>query len=147
VLTAGSARRLARRAVVLLGLTVGLLVIAIGPASASFTDVVRAPTTVGTMSVTAPSTVAVSDTCWGIHHSATISWSASTTPRGVTGYRVMVYFNDGSSSLVSETDAATRSITATSDTSVMALQPRITVTTLTSYGWSTESAPSGVLAC
>jgi hypothetical protein len=147
VLTAGSARRLARRAVVLLGLTLGLLVTAIGPASASFTDLVSAPTTITAMSVTAPDTITVNDKCWGIHYSATISWSGSTTPRGLTGYRVVATFNDGSTSLLGETDAGTRTMTVTSDTSTLQYQPRITVTTLTSYGWSTESAPSGVLAC
>jgi len=138
---------LARRAATLVALTVAVIVGASLPASATFADAATVTTTVPTLTVAAPSGVAVTDNCWGIHYSATFTWSASTTRVGVTGYRVTAYLNDGSTSVLGTTDAATLTLTVTSDTSSLNYQPRIAVTTLTSYGWTAESAKTAVLAC
>jgi len=138
---------LARRAATLVALTLAVIVGASLPASATFADAATVSTSVTTLTVAAPSGLAVTDTCWGIHYSVTFTWPASTTPVGVTGYRVTAYLNDGTTSVLGTTDAATRTLTFTSDTSFLDYQPRITVTTLTSYGWTAQSTRSAVLAC
>jgi hypothetical protein len=137
----------ARRAATVAALTLAVIVGAGLPASATFADAAIVSTSVTTMTVAAPSSVSVNDTCWGIHYSGTFTWPASTTPFGVTGYRVTAYLNDGTTSVLGTTDAATRTLTVTSDTSSLTYQPRIAVTTLTSYGWTAESAKSAVLTC
>jgi hypothetical protein len=138
---------LVRRGATLAALTLAVILGASLPASATFAAAATVSTTVNTMAVAAPAGVTVNDTCWGIHYSATITWAASTTPFGVTGYQVTAYMNDGTTSLLGTTDAATRTLTVTSNTSSLAYQPQITVTTLTSFGWTAESAKSAVLAC
>ena len=86
----------------------------------------------------------------GLPASAAFAWPPSATPAGVTGYRVTAHVNNGTNSVLGTTDAATQTLTVTSDTSDLTYQPRVTVTTLTSYGWtaeSAESAKSAVLTC
>jgi hypothetical protein len=136
-----------RRITVLIGLTVAVIVGASLPASAAFADSVTVPTTVTTINVAAPSTVTVTGNCQGWWYTATITWSASTTPRGVTGYRVLAYLNDGTVSVVGETNAATRSMSLSVDSSNLGYQPRVAIVTLTSYGWTAESAKTGVISC
>jgi hypothetical protein len=138
---------LARRGAVVGGLFLALIAGTTLPASAAFNASSNVSTTVTTVTVNAPASVTVSGHCTGIHYNATISWSASTTS-DVTGYRVLAHLNDGTTSLVATTDAATFSIPLSSDRStVSTYQPRVTVTTLTSYGWTAESVPSAVLTC
>jgi hypothetical protein len=136
-----------RRILILSVLTVAVIAGASVPAWADYNDAASVSTTVATGTVTAPSAVSITGRCQGWWYDFTISWPASTTTRGVTGYRVLAYLNTGWTYLVGETDAATRSISMTIDSSNLALQPRITVTTLTSYGWTTESAKSPALTC
>ena len=125
-----------RRILILSVLTVAVLAGAGVPAWADYSDAVPVSTT-----------VPITGRCQGWWYDFTVSWPASTTTRGVTGYRVLAHFNTGATYLMGETDAATRTISMTVDSSNLALQPRITVTTLTSYGWTTESAKSSVLTC
>jgi hypothetical protein len=136
-----------RRILTLALLTVAVIVGASVSASAAFADSVTVNTTVDTITVDAPATVAVNGYCQGWWYAATISWSASTTPRGVTGYQVLAYLNNGTTAVLGQTDSVTRSISVKFDSSNLSLQPRITVTTLTSYGWKAETPRSAPLSC
>ncbi|WP_040337126.1 hypothetical protein [Candidatus Blastococcus massiliensis] len=138
-----------RRTAVLIGLTVAVIIGSSVTASATFADWAARNATVVTSGVAAPANVNVTVTyCHPVHTvDVTVSWPASTTTRGVTGYRVNAYLNDGSTVVVAQTDAATRSVSATVARSYLTLQPRVSVTTLTSYGWTTESARSAVISC
>ena len=154
-----------RRILTLIGLTVAVLIGAIVPASATFSEDVAVATAITTGTVAAPASMTVNDWCQTVPtttvnpltgvstttytylYHATVSWPASTTARGVTGYRVIAHFSNGTSVVVAETPAATRSVNATVDQSYLALQPRLSVMTLTGYGWTAESAKTPVLAC
>jgi hypothetical protein len=139
--------RIARRASVVAGLFLALIVATGLPASASFSASSAASTTITTATVVAPDPVTVSGRCTGINYNATVSWTASTSA-DVIGYRVLAYLNTGTTSLLSTTDAATFSLAISSNSSTLSLyQPTITVTTLTSYGWTAESAHTAVLSC
>lgn len=138
-----------RRSAALLGLTATVIVGSSIPASATFTESVSTNTAaLRTATVAAPASVTNTVTrCHPLYVDVTVSWPASTTKRDVSGYRVTAYLNDGSTAVVAQTDAATRSTSATVSRSYLNYQPRVTVTTLTSYGWSTESARSAVISC
>ncbi|MFD2093577.1 hypothetical protein [Blastococcus deserti] len=153
-----------RRALALIGLTLTVTVGTAVPASATFADSVTVGTSVTTGTVTAPASVTVDDYCytttsgyWNAYgqwvityrhwYHADVSWPASTTARGVIGYRVMAHLNNGQSVVMAETDAATRSVSATVDRGYLNYQPRLSVLTLTSYGWTAETARTPVLTC
>jgi len=136
-----------RRSLILAFLTVSVIAGASLPAGAAFADSVSVPTTVNTITVTAPASVAISGNCQGWWYDLTVSWPASTTAVGVTGYRVTAYLNNGTTSVLGQTDAVTRSLSVRFDKSNLSLQPRITVTTLTSYGWTAETPGSAPLSC
>jgi hypothetical protein len=155
-----------RRSAVLVGLTAAVIVGSSIPAAATFTEGVSTNTaTLRTVSVAAPSSMTVSRTCtqsatggyydatgqwvttYTTYYNATATWPASTTARGVTGYRVTAYLPGSAPIVMGETDAANRSLSASVDASYLAYQPTISVTTLTSYGWSTESVRKAVPTC
>ena len=75
----------------------------------------------------------------------TASWPASGT-RGVSGYRVNAYLG-GTVYPMTQTSAGTLSTSQTVDADNLAYQPRLSVTTLTSYGWTAESGKTGVITC
>ncbi|MGQ4818403.1 hypothetical protein ACQ1ZK_14850, partial [Enterococcus faecium] len=112
-----------------------------------FADSTAAKATIGTLTVAAPYSVTVTDGCRGWRYTATVSWPASTTPRGDTGYRVMAHLNTGKSVVLGETDASTLSISITVSRSYLNYRPRVSVITLTSYGWTAETPRSAVLTC
>lgn len=134
-----------RRILALILLTVAVIVGASLPASAALAASVTVPTTITT--ITAPATVTVNGYCQGTWYYGTVSWSAGTTPRGVSGYRVLAYLKNGTVSVVGGTNASTRSLSTGADVPYLAYQPRVTVMTLTSYGWTAESAKSGIITC
>ncbi|RBY95811.1 hypothetical protein DQ237_11715 [Blastococcus sp. TF02-8] len=152
-----------RRALTVAGLTVAVAIGVAVPASAAFSDSVVLSSTVATGSVAAPATVTTRGTCtqttssyWNGYttvyttqywYDASMSWSASTTTRGVTGYRVMVYLNTGQAIVLGETDPYNRTMTERVDRSYLNYQPRVSVITLTSYGWTTESPRTAVPPC
>ena len=148
-----------RRAVVLIGLTLAVIVGAGIPASATFSEsVVLARPTISTGTVAPPTRVEVKDvTCTttvdpltGAVTSSTVNamveWYRSTQTPGITGYRVTAHLTNGSSFVVAQTDAATLEVYGSAP-QYLAYSPRFTVTTLTSYGWTAESAKSAVLTC
>jgi len=138
---------LARRGAVVAGLFLALIAGTTLPASAAFSASRAVSTTITTDVVAPPAAVTVTFRCTGINYNATVSWQASTSAN-VTGYSVVAYLNNGSTSLVGTTDAATLSVPVSTTTSTLStFQPRITVTTLTSYGWTGESLPTAVLSC
>ena len=77
---------------------------------------------------------------------AKVSWTASTT-RGVSGYLVTAVFSDGTRYPVAQVGATTTSLTGDYDSYYATQNIRVVVTTLTSYGWTGESQPSGVIKC
>jgi hypothetical protein len=60
---------------------------------------------------------------------------------------VTAVFSDGTRYPVAQVDASTTSLDGDYDGSYATQNIRVTVTTLTSYGWAKESAPSGVITC
>jgi hypothetical protein len=72
------------------------------------------------------------------------SWAASAS-RGVNGYQVNANLADGSAFPMMQT--ATTTATGVVDADNLAYQPRLSVTTLTTYGWTATSAKTAVLSC
>jgi hypothetical protein len=155
-----------RRSAVLFGLVAAVIVGSSIPASATFTEAVATNTaTLRTTTVAAPASITVSRTCtqnvtggyydamgqwvptYTTYYNATVTWPASTTARGVTGYRVTAFLPGSAPIVMGETDATNRSLSASVEASYLAYQPTISVTTLTSYGWSTESVRKAVPTC
>jgi hypothetical protein len=194
-----------RRALILTGLTMAVVISATVPASATFADTAAVSHTVSTGTVAAPAGVTVNDYCTtttttvrqtvrtdpvtlvatttsysststtvastsnvqsstsssvagpGVNETTTttvtkntalyvtVNWPASTTQRGVTGYLVNAHLNNAAVYPVAQTAALTTSATVDADNLV--LQPRLSVTTLTGYGWTATSAVTAVLSC
>jgi hypothetical protein len=147
-----------RRSIVLV-LTVLTVLIGGSPAQASFaTKTAALAANVTAITVAAPVTVTTSGTkCstsynWSTGTTTTtlnakVSWSASTTARGVTGYLVTAVFSDGTKYPVAQVAAPGTSIRGDFDAYYATQNIRVTITTLTSYGWTAESAASGVIKC
>jgi hypothetical protein len=148
-----------RRTLVLIGLTPALMIGGTIPASAGFsssepvgtttvaTGTVAPPSRVEVKNVTCtttvdPSTGAVTSTV-----NAMVEWQRSLTTRGVTGYRVTAHLSNGTTTVMAQTDADTFEVYGSSPQANLAYSPRFSVTTLTSYGWTAESAKSAVLSC
>ncbi|MCW2537812.1 MAG: exported protein of unknown function [Modestobacter sp.] len=152
-------RRRARRGLVLVAATLALTLGLSLPASADLSD--RSPVlsaTATTLQVAAPASVSTSGTrCVTSYNywngtttttlQARVSWPASTTTRGVTGYLVTAYFTDGSSTPVAWVDAPGTSVSGSYDVYYASQNIRVSVTTYTSYGWTAESAKSGAIRC
>jgi hypothetical protein len=134
-----------RRALILLGLTVAVIVGASIPASAGYGDSVVVKTTIATTTVAAPGNVVGKLTC-GRPATMSATWSASGTAR-VSGYLVSVYFSDGFVQTVPLGPTAT-SWSATIDPYyVTAFSIQYSVTTQTDYGWSKESPRTATFQC
>jgi hypothetical protein len=149
-----------RRALILIGLTAAVILGASIPASATFADSSAVGHTVGTLTVAAPTSVSTAGTrctsrqgwngyTWGTIYElqAKVSWPATKTTRGVTGYRVTAVMSDGSKYALQDVGPSTLSMTGTFPIAYASANIRVTITTLTSYGWTAESAPSGVIRC
>jgi hypothetical protein len=146
-----------RRALVLAGMVLAVMIGTGIPASATFADSAAIPTmSVTTGTVAAPiqqeaigwCTTTV-DPVTGVATTtvhAKIEWWRSASPR-VTGYRVTAHLNDGTSYVMATTDATADEVFGNPPHAYLQYQPRFTVTTLTAYGWTAESARSNVLTC
>ena len=106
------------------------------------------PTSIAPPRSPPPAPVAGTLTCATSHrHDGASTWTQSTSAR-VTGYRVNVHFSDGYVQTVQLDghrhllDAGHRHRTTSRPSAV-----RYSVTTLTDYGWTTESAPTGCFRC
>jgi len=145
-----------RRIAVLLSITTAVLFGAMLPADAQFGSSASVPTmAITTVDVQAPTNLSTGgtkcDTTWNgwtwvttLH--AKLSWRASTTTRGVTGYRITARVN-GFPYPIQDVPAGVTSLTGDYDASITSNTITVTVTTLTSYGWTEESAQSGVIKC
>ena len=132
--------------------TLGLaLTIVVGggiPASAGFGDTVAVGTTLATQVVTAPGNVTGVVTCNEPHDSSlTLTWTRSSTPRVVT-YRVTLHHSDGS---LTNRDLPATATSWTTDVPNHRLKQgnsfQASVTTLTDYGWFTQSSLTGSYSC
>ena len=134
-----------RRALILLGLTVAVILGASVPAWATYADSVAIRPTISTATVVAPGSVVGKLVC-GRPATMSATWSASSSTR-VSGYLVSVYFSDGFIQTVQLGPTAT-SWSATIDPYyVTAYTINYTVTTQTAYGWTKESAHTATFGC
>jgi hypothetical protein len=129
------------------------------PANASFSrSISLASLSVGTLTVAPPTGVSTAgtgcstavDPVTGVATTtlhARLSWTASTTARGVSGYLITAVFSDGSTYPVASVDALTTSATSDVDGSYATQNIRVAVTTMTSYGWTATSTLSPALTC
>ena len=133
-----------------------VLVLGTGPAQAAFSAKASLPTaTVATAKVAAPTNLSTAGTkcvtrtdAYGRTYTtleARLSWRGSTTPK-VTSYDVMAYAS-GWSYLVTSVDAPTTVVTGSYDSYYATQNIQVVVTARTSYGWTAESAKSGVIKC
>ncbi|WP_236832303.1 hypothetical protein [Blastococcus sp. KM273128] len=154
-----------RRSLVVAGLAVAVALGAALPAWAAFSDTAVVSTRIPTLTVTGPASVTVDDYCYweatGGYWSngryvttftqmyrATVSWPASSTPRGVTGYAIVAHPAAGGEAELARTAAGTRSFTTTVPASYLsAYRATVSVRTLTSYGWTGDSPRTPVLSC
>ena len=136
-----------RRTVTVAGLMLAVVVGSSIPASALFTASTSIAEPVSTIRVAAPASITINDFCRGWWYEGTATWPASATTRGVTGYRVMAHLNTGESVAMGVTGAADRSFHWQVHNDYLNYQPRISIVTLTSYGWTAETPRSAVLAC
>lgn len=157
-----------RRTAVLLGLVAAVVVGSSIPASAAFSaKSIAVASTITTGTVSAPASVDVAKSCtqtqtgggytnaygqwvaptYSYWYTATVSWSVGTATSGVTGYRVMAHLNNGTSVVMAETNAATRTVNQTVDRSYLNYAPRLSVITLTRTAWTAETPRTAVLSC
>ena len=73
---------------------------------------------------------------------AKVEWHRSTTP-GVSGYRVTAHLANGTSSVVAQTGAGGDEIFPDVNPAYLSQQPRYSITTLTSYGWTAAVGEDG----
>jgi hypothetical protein len=145
-----------RRATVLLSIATAVLFGGMLPADAKYSDGAALPTmAISSVNVAAPTGLSTAGTrcdsywngyAWITTLHARISWTASPS-RGVSGYLVTAVFSDGTKYPVAQLSAATTSLSGDYDASYASQNIRVTATTLTSYGWTKESALSGVITC
>ena len=148
-----------RKVLLLLAAVLTLVVLATGTAQATFTAKATTLFGVTTTTVAAPAGVSTAGTycsststyyngTWYSRSTmhAKVSWTASAT-RGVSGYRVTAWLPDGSTYPVGDVGAGTTSVAMDVDGSYASQNIRVTVTTLTSYGWSKQSTRSGAISC
>jgi len=141
---------------------VGIAIVIIGsmpPAHAAFSNgAAVAPMSITSIDVAAPTGVSTGGTkctttydAWTATYTTTLNarlaWKASATPRGVSGYLVTAVFSDGGRYHVALVGPGTTSLSGDFDAYYATQNIRVVVTTLTSYGWTEESAPSGAIKC
>jgi hypothetical protein len=76
----------------------------------------------------------------------TASWAASAS-RGVSGYLANAHLVDGSVVPMAQTAATVTTTSGAVDADYLAYAPRLSVTTLTTYGWTATTAQTPVLSC
>ena len=137
-----------KRLLITLGLALAIVVGAGIPASAGFGDAVAVGTTLATQAVAAPGNVSGTVLCNEPHDSSlTLTWTRSSTPRVVT-YRVTLHHSDGS---LTNRDLPATATSWTTDVPNHRLKQgnsfQASVTTLTDYGWFTQSPLTGSFTC
>jgi hypothetical protein len=137
-----------RRGLLLLALTAAVILAgSTGSAFASFADTSSISLgTISTASVAAPTSIVGRVTCSSPNATMQVTWVQSTSIR-VSGYRVSVHYSDGFVQTADVASSATSWSVSTSLFNVTAYSVRYSVTTLTDYGWTTESALTGSFQC
>ena len=136
-----------KRFLTVLALAVGVVVGSSIPASAGVSDTAALNTmTLDTATVPAPGDVTGDLSCGPSDSTMSVTWTTSSASQ-ISGYRVTVHFSDGYEQ--SETVAATATSWSQSITTstVTAYAVRYSVTTLTTYGWFTQSGLTGSFRC
>ena len=155
-----------RRSLVVAGLTVAVALGAALPAWAVFNDTATVRTTIPTVTVAGPTSVTVDDSCYwaptgGYYnyygqwvttytrmYRATVSWPASSTSRGVSGYAVIAHPAAGGEAELARTAAGTLSFTTTVPAAYLSTyRATLSIRTLTTYGWTADSPRTAVLSC
>ncbi|MGY1740627.1 MULTISPECIES: hypothetical protein [unclassified Blastococcus] len=77
---------------------------------------------------------------------ATARWNKSSTP-GVTGYTMTAFLNSGMAFPIGTAAASATSYTDSYDADVVDLGARLSMVTLTSYGWTAPGDMSNVVTC
>jgi hypothetical protein len=77
---------------------------------------------------------------------ATARWNRSNSP-GVTGYRMTVFFANGLTYPMDDVPASSTSMADSYDADVVDLGARLSMVTLTSYGWTAPGNMSNVVRC
>jgi len=136
-----------KRALTTLGLALTIVLGTVIPASATFSDTAALPAmSISTATVTAPGNVVGTLAC-GATSTMGVTWTPSGSPK-VSGYRITVLFSDGFVQNEEVTGASTSSWSKPITTyNVTAFSIRYSVTTLTTYGWATQSALTGSFRC
>ena len=137
-----------RRGLLLLALTAAVVLAgSTGSALASFADTASISLGgVSTTNVAAPGSVVGNVTCASPNATMQVTWQTSTSTR-VSGYRISVYYSDGFVQTANVASTATSWSVSTSLFNVTAYSVRYSVTTLTDYGWTKESALTGSFQC
>lgn len=138
-----------RRILTLAALVAAMLLGSGAAAQASFTDSATAtasPMSISTATVAAPVAGPGSLTCGRSSATMGLTWTKSTSAR-VTGYRVTVYFSDGYAQTVDKAATDTSWSQGITLYNVTAYAVRYTVSTVTDYGWTAESASTGWFQC
>jgi hypothetical protein len=112
--------------------------------AASTSNVQGATTT--TVAGPGPNETTTTTTTKNTDLSVTASWAASGS-RGVSGYLVTAHLNDGSTYQMAQTIPSVLTTGTTVDADYLSFQPRLSVTTLTNYGWTATTAQTPVLSC
>ncbi|MBB3676166.1 hypothetical protein [Modestobacter versicolor] len=145
-----------RRGLLLVAVTAATVVgLTAAPAQAGFDDRATMTASVGTAKVAPPTSLSTAGTkcvtrtdAWGRTYTtleARLSWTGSTTPK-VTSYQVIAYAS-GWSYEVTTVNAPTTVVTGSYDSYYATQNVQVVVTARTSYGWTAESAKSGVIKC
>jgi len=137
-----------KRALTTLGLALTIVLGTVIPASAAFSDTASLPAmSISTATVTAPGNIAGSLTCGDSSSTMGLTWTPSGAPK-VSGYRITVVFSDGYQQTEDVAGASASSWTKSITTyNVTAYAVRYSVTTLTTYGWTTASGLTGSFRC
>jgi hypothetical protein len=135
-----------RRALILAGLTLAVIIGASIPAFAGFSDSVTVAPRLTTATVNAPGNVGATTACYGSTLYASITWQRSSTAR-VSGYRISASV-PGQGQVLEFTAAPTATRYDASMGRVWQSFPvEVTVTTLTEYGWTKAANPVTVTTC
>jgi len=138
---------LRRRALLILIATATVIGLTAGTAQAAFTDRATMTTlTVGSLTVTAPTSIQVNSSCTTTDLNVTLTWKTSTTAK-VSGYDITAYTSSGQVLETFSTGATATSYSVSASKAYASYGLRVTVTTQTSYGWTAESPKSGAITC
>ena len=138
-----------RRILVLTALVATMFLGSGAAAQASFTEsaqVTATPMSIATGTVSAPAAGAGSLSCGRTSATMGLTWTKSTSAR-ISGYRVTVHFSDGYTQTVEKAATDTSWSQGITLYNVTAYAVRYTVSTVTDYGWTAESASTGWFQC